>query len=631
MFNNNLPLALNEELRRNLIENFNFLYKRHTSLLRNLNMHKQYDKNAHTTEQITQGARNQKDINADLQSQLEHLAVAPRNNSENEIVQARVDILGNKYGSLKGHLIAWEERTKIMKDEVLQTVEDARKEILDIEYRFEPDKQEFLYVTDLSPLTNAVMQSFWIDNNDGTIYMTQAYNNYRITRLKPNGAYIDEMQIEGGGHGTNNGYRYINGKLWIYSHIRDSEGKHRLVRFTYHPNKTLKYGTYDAEEVFTGHPENPYLTPIINQKTNEILFRIEYPKSEWEKRGSMNYIEIRDLDDIDNRIDKVKDRIDIPLRLTGSDRPMQGVEFDEDNIYWYTGPSNTQVDNLLNAFDRKTGKEKYEVQVNYGGSSGIYPGDFAEPEGMQIYYNKEGKKAMLLGVTVGGSGNRTHKIYAITQRGVLDELKSRGTPVPLTDTGGRTKPLPVDPSSLRNLQKITEPGYYYLYTSHTKNLDDFPLPKNQRDAGWFFQVEPPQSNGDVLQRLIRNSYGRNMLTFERFVSGINDRNGIGPWNLVYKTAGFWERIPSTVKKIEDVNIVGMTYYLTTADTDRLVDFPKERSGYAGWILHVEQGENGGYMHRLVRNASTAPIEVLYRNYQKSNITSWYLYRPTEIK
>lgn len=631
MFNNNLPLALNEELRRNLIENFNFLYKRHTSLLRNLNMHKQDDKNAHTTEQITQGARNQKDINADLQSQLEHLAVAPRNNSENEIVQARVDILGNKYGSLKGHLIAWEERTKIMKEEVLQIVEDARKEILDIEYRFEPDKQEFLYVTDLSPLTNAVMQSFWIDNTDGTIYMTQAYNDYRITRLKPNGAYIDEMQIENGGHGTHNGYRYINGKLWIYSHIRDSEGKYRLVRFTYHPNKTLKYGTYDAEEVFTGHPENPYLTPIINQHTNEILFRIQYPRSEWDKRGSMNYIEIRDLDDVDNRIDKVKSKIDIPLRLTGADRPMQGVEFDEDNIYWYTGSSNIQVDNLLNVFDRNTGREKYEVEANYGGSSGIYPGDFAEAEGMQLYYNKEGKKALILGVTVGGSGNRSHKIYALAQRGVLDELKSRGTPVPLTDTGGRTKPLPLDPLKLRNLQKITEPGYYYLYTSHTKNLDDFPLPKNQRDAGWFFQVEPPQSNGDVLQRLVRNSYGRNMLTFERFVSGIYDRNGVGPWNLVYKTAGFWERIPSTVKKIEDVNIVGMTYYLTSADTDRLVDFPKERAGYAGWILHVEQGESGGYMHRLVRNASTAPIEVLYRNYQKSNITSWYLYRPTEIK
>lgn len=631
MFNNNLPLALNEELRRNLIENFNFLYKRHTSLLRNLNMHKQYDKNAHTTEQITQGTRNQKDINADLQSQLEHLAVAPRNNSENEIVQARVDILGNKYGSLKGHLIAWEERTKIMKDEVLQTVEDARKEILDIEHRFEPDKQEFLYVTDLSPLTNAVMQSFWVDNNDGTIYMTQAYNNYRITRLKPNGAYIDEMQIEGGGHGTHNGYRYINGKLWIYSHIKDSEGKSKLVRFTYHPNKTLKYGTYDAEEVFTGHPENPYLTPIINQHTNEILFRIEYPKSEWDKRGSMNYIEIRDLDDVDNRIDKVKSKIDIPLRLTGAERPMQGVEFDEDNIYWYTGTSNTQVDNLLNAFDRKTGREKYEVEVNYGGSSGIYPGNFAEPEGMQVYYNKEGKKAMLLGVTVGGDGNRTHKIYAIAQRGVLDELKSRGTPVPLTDTGGKTKPLPLDPSKLRNLQKITEPGYYYLYTNHTKNLDDFPLPKNQRDAGWFFQVEPPQSNGDVLQRLVRNSYGRNMLTFERFVSGIIDRNGVSPWNLVYKTAGYWERIPYTVKKIEDMNIVGMTYYLTAADTDRLVDFPKERSGYAGWILHVEQGESGGYIHRLVRNSTTAPIEVLYRNYRSTDITSWYLYRPTEIK
>lgn len=631
MFNLNLDLQLNENFRRDIIQNFKFLYKRHNDLLAMITRHKLTDEVAHTTDQIKQGGRNQLNINDDLQSQIDALAVAPRDNSANEIVEARVDILGTQYPTLKRHLIAWEERTKIMKDEVMKAVNDAVQHIYDIEYRFDPENQEFLYVTDLSPLTNAVMQSSWIDNRTGIIYMTQAHSSYKITRLKPNGAYIDEMIVEGGGHGTHNGYRYIDNKLWIYSHITNSEGASSIVRFTYHPHVKMPYGTYDMEEVFTGHPEKPYITPTINQQTDEILYRIQYPREEWDKRNSMNYIEIRKLEDVDNRIDNVVDRFDIPLRLTGNERPMQGVAFDEENVYWYTGSSNPLSDNMIAIFDRKTGKIKSEFIVDYGGVNGDYAGDFQEPEGLQIYYNKDGKKALILGVVIGGAGNRTHKLYTVAQRGVLDELKSRGTPVPLTDTGGRVKPLPVDPTNMRNLRDIIEPGYYYLYTNHIKNLDDFPegVPK---DAGWFLEVKPPQSNGDVLQVLRRNSYGRNILTFERFVSGIKDRNGVSPWNLVYKTAGYWERIPSDFTKMEDMNMVGMTYYITAAETNMLKGFPKERAGYAGWVVHVEQSDSSNsFMQRLVRNNSIAPAEVMYRNYRSSGATSWYIFRGEEIK
>ena len=631
MFNLNLDLQLNENFRRGIIQNFKFLYKRHNDLLAMITRHKLTDEVAHTTDQIKQGGRNQLNINDDLQSQIDALAVAPRDNSANEIVEARVDILGTQYPTLKRHLIAWEERTKIMKDEVMKAVNDAVQHIYDIEYRFDPENQEFLYVTDLSPLTNAVMQSSWIDNRTGIIYMTQAHSSYKITRLKPNGAYIDEMIVEGGGHGTHNGYRYIDNKLWIYSHITNSEGASSIVRFTYHPHVKMPYGTYDMEEVFTGHPEKPYITPTINQQTDEILYRIQYPREEWDKRNSMNYIEIRKLEDVDNRIDNVVDRFDIPLRLTGNERPMQGVAFDEENVYWYTGSSNPLSDNMIAIFDRKTGKIKSEFIVDYGGVNGEYAGDFQEPEGLQIYYNKDGKKALILGVVIGGAGNRTHKLYTVAQRGVLDELKSRGTPVPLTDTGGRVKPLPVDPLKMRNLRDIIEPGYYYLYTAHTRNLDDFPegVPK---DAGWFLEVKPPQSNGDVLQVLRRNSYGRNILTFERFVSGIKDRNGVSPWNLVYKTAGYWERIPSDFTKMEDMNMVGMTYYITAAETNMLKGFPKERAGYAGWVVHVEQSDSqNSFMQRLVRNNTIAPTEILYRNYRSSGATSWYIFRGEEIK
>ena len=633
MYYLNFPIDLGQEYRRMMVSNFKYIIERLNYINDDFNYHRTEEENAHNSSQIKHGARTSKETFDDLQSQINRLVLAPRNNSANEIVQARVDIFGNHFPTLKEHLIKWEEKTKIDKEETIKEVEKAKKTILDAEYRFEPNKQEFLYVTDLSPLTNAVMQSFWFDKRTGIVYMTQAQGaDYMLTRLKPNGEYIDSSLILNGGHGTHNGYRYINDELWIYSHIVDSEGKHKVVRFKYTPNVEMAYGTYGMEEVFTGHPELPYITPVINEVENKILYRIEYPSSEWETRQSRNYVEIRDLDDIDKRINKVLYKIDLPLNLTNPTQPMQGVGFDEDTLYWTTGTSSIKTDNYLTTYDLETGKQKYQVKINYGGDGGVVPGDFSEPEGLQVYYDDENRKALLIGFSVGGSGNRSHKIYGVAQRGVLDQLHSRGIPTPLTDTGGRAKPLPVDPEKMRLLSTVTTPGYYYLYTKHTDKIDDFPLDKKQRDAGWFFQVEPSQSDGDVLQRLIRNSYGRNMMTFERFVSRKGDRNGISPWNYVPKTAGFWERVPKHINRIADLNIVGTTYYMTTEDSKRMTDFPNSKKGVAGWIIHVEQGENNGYMHRVVRNVSDYNLEILYRNYKNSDDkTDWFIIKSEVAK
>lgn len=633
MYYLNFPIDLGQEYRRMMVSNFKYIIEGLNYINDDFNYHRTEEENAHNSSQIKHGARTSKETFDDLQSQINRLVLAPRNNSANEIVQARVDIFGNHFPTLKEHLIKWEEKTKIDKEETIKEVEKAKKTILDAEYRFEPNKQEFLYVTDLSPLTNAVMQHFWFDKRTGIVYMTQAQGaDYMLTRLKPNGEYIDSSLILNGGHGTHNGYRYINDELWIYSHIVDGEGKHKVVRFKYTPNVEIAYGTYGMEEVFTGHPELPYITPVINEVENKILYRIQYPSSEWENRQSRNYVEIRDLDDIDKRIDRVLYKIDLPLNLTNPTQPMQGVGFDEDTLYWTTGTSSIKTDNYLTTYDLKTGKQKYQVKINYGGDGGVVPGDFSEPEGLQVYYDDENRKALLIGFSVGGSGNRSHKIYGVAQRGVLDQLHSRGIPTPLTDTGGRAKPLPVDPEKMRLLSTVTTPGYYYLYTEHTDKIDDFPLDKKQRDAGWFFQVEPSQSDGDVLQRLIRNSYGRNMMTFERFVSRKEDRNGISPWNYVPKTAGFWERVPTHINRIADLNIVGLTYYMTTEDSKRMIDFPNSKKGVAGWIIHVEQGENNGYMHRVVRNVSDYNLEILYKNYKNSgDKTDWFIINSEVVK
>lgn len=633
MYYLNFPIDLGQEYRRMMVSNFKYIIEGLNYINDDFNYHRTEEENAHNSSQIKHGARTSKETFDDLQSQINRLVLAPRNNSANEIVQARVDIFGNHFPTLKEHLISWEERTKVDKEETIKEVEKAKKTILDAEYRFEPNKQEFLYVTDLSPLTNAVMQHFWFDKRTGIVYMTQAQGaDYMLTRLKPNGEYIDSSLILNGGHGTHNGYRYINDELWIYSHIVDNEGKRKVVRFKYTPNVEIAYGTYGMEEVFTGHAELPYITPVINEVENKILYRIQYPSSEWETRQSRNYVEIRNLDDVDKRIDRVLYKIDLPLNLTNPTQPMQGVGFDEDTLYWTTGTSSIKTDNYLTTYDLKTGKQKYQVKINYGGDGGVVPGDFSEPEGLQVYYDDENRKALLIGFSVGGSGNRSHKIYGVAQRGVLDQLHSRGIPTPLTDTGGRAKPLPVDPEKMRLLSTVTTPGYYYLYAKHTGKIDDFPLDKKQRDAGWFFQVEPSQSNGDVLQRLIRNSYGRNMMTFERFVSREEERNGISPWNYVPKTAGFWERVPKHINRIADLNIVGTTYYMTTEDSKRMTDFPNSKKGVAGWIIHVEQGENNGYMHRVVRNVSDYNLEILYRNYKNSgDKTDWFIIKSEVAK
>ncbi len=78
--------------------------------------------------------------------------------------------------------------------------------------------------------------------------------------------------------------------------------------------------------------------------------------------------------------------------------------------------------------------------------------------------------------------------------------------------------------------------------------------------------------------------------------------------------------------MSDINIVGMSFYLTTDDTKRFTDFPTERKGLAGWNLYVEASNTGGFVHRLVRNSVTASAEILLKNYDsKTSSGPWTLH------
>src|SRR5699024_2741329 len=187
-----------------------------------------------------------------------NLVLSKGKNSLQEVKDARVDNIGEAHSTLFDRLLSDGNRFDLNKDEVMKTVEDAKEQVLAQEFAFDIPKQSWQYLTNLSPWTNSVMQHFHLDNKTGLMYMTQAYaDGYKLTKMSANGQFLSQMYVQGGGHGTHNGYRWIDDKFWIYSFINDDEGFSKLVRFSYKADKTITYGDYDMEEVFTGHPELP--------------------------------------------------------------------------------------------------------------------------------------------------------------------------------------------------------------------------------------------------------------------------------------------------------------------------------------------------------------------------------------
>lgn len=608
-----LTQTLGQEFRQQLHTNFLRIEDFVNNLKDLFDFHKSEEKNAHSSKQISDEKFGTVDNGLKVISKrYSNLVLSKAKNSLQEVKDARVDSAGKAHLTLFDRLLSDNVRFETDKNEVMQSVNDAKDKVLAQEFAFDIPNQSWQYLTNLSPWTNAVMQSFHLDNRTGLIYMTQAYGEgYKLTKMKSNGQFMSQMFVEGGGHGTHNAYRWQDDKFWIYSFIKDDEGFNKLVRFSYRPDITITYGDYDMEEVFTGHTELPYITPIINEEEQKILYRIEYPKSEWETRGSMNYIEIRNLSDIDKRIDKVIHKMDIPMRLTDGPggQPMQGVAFGEGELYWYTGDSDPNIPNFLTVFDLATGKQKYQKTADIGRTGNTFAGNFQEAEGIQLYYDKgTNKKVLLAGVTVGAGNYRSHQIHGIFMRDVYDKLTAQALPTLQYETGGRTKTLPVE--NFTRLSDIIEPGVYYLYTVDTKNLTDFPLPKEMRDGGYFLDVSAPNQAGQVKQTLTRNTYDRDIMQFVRIVSinKFSDSNGATNWNHVdySSVSGRREYVPNHITNMNQLGIItNKRWYCDTARSSQLKDHPNP--GVAGWTIDVESVSE--YVFKLVVTRVTASAAI----------------------
>ena len=622
---------------------YDFRQQLHTNFLRTENFsnefynqfvyHKTDELNAHGSQQITDSRFKtvERGLNV-LNNRYNNLVLSKDKNSLQEVKDARLDNKGVSHPTLFDRLQSDTTAFELDKENVLRSVEEAKQQVLSQEFAFDIPKQNWQYLTNLSPWTNSVMQSFYIDSKTSLIYMTQVYSNgYKISKLKSNGQFMAQMYVEGGGHGTHNGYRWENDKFWIYSYINDDEGFGKLVRFSFRPDVTITYGDYDMEEVFTGHPELPYITPIINQQENLILYRIQYPSSEWDARNASNYIEVRRLEDVDARVDNVLYKFDLPRHLTGGgdgSQPMQGVDFGEGELYWYTGDSKVENPNFLTVFDLETGKQKYQKEADIGKSGNLYPGNFQEAEGMQLYYDETtGKKALLIGVTLGAGNYRSHEIHGIFMRDVYDKLTAQAVPQSIMESGGRTKTLPVH--NFTKLSDIIEAGEYYLYTVDIQNLTDFPLPKEMRDAGYWLTVSAPNQAGQVKQTLTRSTFVRDIMQFTRIVSinKFSDSNDTTNWNHIgtRSMGGPFEYVPDHITDISQIGIISdKTWYITASKSKELLGLPITGVGMTALVENISP-----YVFRvtLTRVTTTSAVQMYiayFSNTKNERTSPWTL-------
>ena len=622
---------------------YDFRQQLHTNFLRTENFsnefynkfvyHKTDELNAHGSQQITDSRFKtvERGLNV-LNNRYNNLVLSKEKNSLQEVKDARLDNKGVSHPTLFDRLQSDTTAFELDKENVLRSVEDAKEQVLAQEFAFDIPKQNWQYLTNLSPWTNSVMQSFHLDNRTGLIYMTQVYSNgYKISKLKSNGQFMSQMYVEGGGHGTHNGYRWEDDKFWIYSYINDDEGFGKVVRFSFRPDVTITYGDYDMEEVFTGHPELPYITPVINQQENLILYRIQYPSSEWDARNASNYIEVRRLEDVDARVDNVLYKFDLPRHLTGGgdgSQPMQGVDFGEGELYWYTGDSKVENPNFLTVFDLETGKQKYQKEADIGKSGNLYPGNFQEAEGMQLYYDETtGKKALLIGVTLGAGNYRSHEIHGIFMRDVYDKLTAQAVPQSIMESGGRTKTLPVH--NFTKLSDIIEAGEYYLYTVDIQNLTDFPLPKEMRDAGYWLTVSAPNQAGQVKQTLTRSTFVRDIMQFTRIVSinKFSDSNDTTNWNHIgtRSMGGPFEYVPDHITDISQIGIISdKTWYITASKSKELLGLPITGVGMTALVENISP-----YVFRvtLTRVTTTSAVQMYiayFSNTKNERTSPWTL-------
>ena len=155
-----LTTTLGQDFRKQIHTNFIRIEDFVNRFSKNFEFHKTEEENAHNSKQITDDEfitvdRGLKVIN----NRYSNLVLSKGKNSLQEVKDARVDNIGEAHSTLFDRLLSDGNRFDLNKDEVMKTVNDAKEKVLAQEFAFDIPNQSWQYLTNLSPFTNAVMQS----------------------------------------------------------------------------------------------------------------------------------------------------------------------------------------------------------------------------------------------------------------------------------------------------------------------------------------------------------------------------------------------------------------------------------------------------------------------------------------
>ncbi len=490
-----------------------------------------------------------------------------------------------------------------------------------IEFKFSNVSPAFHAILNVAKGT--VLQNYVIDEATEEIYTSQLIGTipagvaetYTISRLNIQGKLIDSMDIRYGGHGTAFGIEKENNITYIWSnyHRTDENGASigsELVRFPYQPGKEIFFDD-ESIEVFNKF-NDVYTICVTDQKNKRIALR-------YSDELGQQIVELRNLDDIKNGIDNLLGKVKIPNELSY----LQGITIDDYDLYWRVGDTNSVLyDDEIVLFSFKDGREKDRIKCYFGkNTDGVYEDDFREPEGIYLYTNKEnGKKSLFASVVTGGVSKRIIKSYAYHQPGngekfygdVLTGIQKHE----LTRPDGSAKKLP---AGLVSLALLTSPGTYYLSTAESNSLIDHPSP----GAGYWLEIIPGATNGDVQQILKRNSGVGNYETYIRRVTRMND---ITEWEKI--DGSNCKTISTELTSLIELRTKG-SYYMTQVQSSQFEDHPQP--GIAGWFLEVSHLDgSGNHCYQVLRRntADTKNMLSYYRHVQRNQgelkATEWVL-------
>ena len=517
----------------------------------------------------------------------------------------------------------------IIRDELEDFKDEVRELIKDIDdyvNGFDLRTMEPIFINGIGGVRNAVNQSINIDYETNHIYTTQSDSKspegFHITKMTPSGHMISTMWIEQGGHGTNIGLeRKTNGqlKIWFYH-----TGLGKLVFIPYHDNTSL---TLDEAKLLTD------MTPT-SLKENGFAVMIDQEYDKVVVRHFDARVEIRSRQDLINGVDKIEKQIQVDPKENSSERAMQGLAVNGNDLYWQSGWGHLSNPTKVIKYDLTTGEEVYTRVVDHlplqRGNDDPYDA-YREPEGLFLHVNPYNKKQTLLMVyTTGGLGKRYNIMYGFVQTGAMDHWNS------MTQLGSQNYKLTKDDgralSALdrwESLDDINEPGQYYLTATEAERLGDFPYPI--AGAGWFVFVSAYNQNFGIIQTIKRASGTRKIISFSR--TGARDRMtgkwSFGIWTVNTSNSHHQEYLNNDDwnDMLENVTIPG-EYYITAATSLRFNDTPEEFKNVGCW-LNVTSGNNGGQIRQELKSNSSQALVMAYRNVKVETnepIFDWNVYK-----